>query len=221
MGVVPLHITQYSRIKPFGPRPGRGISGKLEQPDTTTSRPLLRGLRWKDVVNTRTLDEITGIQIRKNRENIMGYILDLRKIVGTQPLIMAGACVLIFNEQSHLLLQRRTDSYDWGTIGGSLEPGESLEEAAARELHEEAGLTAKNYRFITLLSGKDMYYQYPNGDEVYNVMALYEAIDVQGNPMINDKEGLELKYFSLDEPIHNINPFTKHVLRKSGYIKRW
>ncbi|GIQ62616.1 DNA mismatch repair protein MutT [Paenibacillus cisolokensis] len=125
----------------------------------------------------------------------MGYIMDLREQVGSRPLIMAGACVLIFNHDSHLLLQRRTDSLDWGTIGGALELGESLEEAASRELFEEAGLTARSFKFITLLSGKDMYYRYPNGDEIYNVMAIYEAIGVQGNPKVNDNEGLELRYF--------------------------
>lgn len=54
----------------------------------------------------------------------MGYIMELRKLVGSRPLIMAGSCVLVFNEQGHLLLQRRTDSLDWGTLGGSLEPGD-------------------------------------------------------------------------------------------------
>ena len=44
----------------------------------------------------------------------MGYIMELRKLVGSRPLIMAGSCVLVFNEEGHLLLQRRTDSLDWG-----------------------------------------------------------------------------------------------------------
>ncbi|WP_256757371.1 NUDIX hydrolase [Cohnella sp. WQ 127256] len=148
----------------------------------------------------------------------MGYIMELRKVVGTKPLIMAGSCVLVFNSAGHLLLQRRTDSLDWGTIGGALEPGESLEEAAERELYEEAGLSAKSFKFITVLSGKEMYYKYPHGDEVYNVMAIYEAKDVKGQPTINDDEGLGLLYFSLAEPIPNLNPFTELVLRKAGYI---
>lgn len=151
----------------------------------------------------------------------MGYVMNLRKVVGTRPLIVPGACVLIFNEYGELMLQKRTDSFDWGTIGGSLEPGESLEEAAGRELHEEAGLTAKSFKFITLFSGEDMYYKYPNGDEIYNVMAIYEAIGVTGIPRVNGDEGLELKYFSLDEPIPDINPFTELYLRKAGYINKW
>ncbi|RUS45834.1 NUDIX hydrolase [Cohnella sp. AR92] len=151
----------------------------------------------------------------------MGYIMDLRKAVGTRPLIMVGSCVLIFNNEGHLLLQRRTDSLDWGTIGGSLELGESLEEAASRELYEEAGLRAKSFKFITVLSGEDMYYRYPHGDEIYNVTAVYEAIEVEGMPKINDNEGLELNYFSLEEPIPNLNPSIEVILRKAGYITKW
>ncbi|CAM3617128.1 NUDIX hydrolase [Marinicrinis lubricantis] len=147
------------------------------------------------------------------------YIKELRKYVGTSPLIMVGACVIVLNEEGHILLQKRTDSGDWGTIGGAMELGESLEEAAARELFEEAGLHAESFRFIALLSGKDMYYRYPHGDEIYNVMAVFEAQQVTGVPTIQDDEGLELKYFPLDRPIPGMNPFNEMVLRKAGYIR--
>jgi 8-oxo-dGTP pyrophosphatase MutT (NUDIX family) len=149
----------------------------------------------------------------------LDYLKDLRKIVGTRPLITVGPCVIVLNANGHLLLQKRSDSFDWGTIGGMLEPGESLEEAAARELHEEAGLTAKGFRLIKLVSGKNMYYQYPNGDEVYHAAAVYEAEGVEGTPTINDDEGLELKYFPLNEPIPNLNPLNESILRGAGYIK--
>jgi len=42
------------------------------------------------------------------------------------------------------------------------------------------------------------------GDEVYNVMAVYQAQEVQGIPTINDNEGLELNYFPLDRAILRI-----------------
>lgn len=149
----------------------------------------------------------------------MGYIMELRKLVGSRPLIMAGSCVLVFNEEGHLLLQKRTDSLDWGTLGGSMEPGESLEETAARELYEEAGLRAESFKLISIFSGEDMYYQYPHGDEVYNVMAVYEAAGIKGSLTIMDDEGLELRYFDLNQPIPEINPFTEYVLKKAGYIR--
>jgi len=150
----------------------------------------------------------------------MGYIAELRKKVGARPLVMAGACVLLFDDDGRLLLQRRSDSGDWGTIGGALEPGESLEETAARELYEEAGVRAKSFDFVALLSGRELYYRYPHGDEVYNVMAVYEASGVEGIPSVNDDEGLELRYFSLAEPIADLNPMTELVLKKTGYLPR-
>jgi hypothetical protein len=51
------------------------------------------------------------------------------------------------------------------------------------------------------------------------VIAVYEVREFEGSPKINDNEGLELKYFSLTEPIPDINPFSERILRKVGYIK--
>jgi len=153
--------------------------------------------------------------------SFVGYITELRKIIGTRPIIMVGVTIIVKNLEGHILLQKRTDSFDWGTIRGSLELGESFEEAARRELYEEAGLRAKEIKFITNLSGQDFYYKYPHGDEVYNVLAVFEAIEVEGIPTINDDEGLELRYFSMAEPIENLNSNSYMILKQSGYVKNW
>lgn len=111
-------------------------------------------------------------------------------MVGTRPIILVGVTVIVKNSEGLLLLQKRADSYDWGTIGGSLELVESFKEAARRELFEEAGLRAEELKFITNLSGQEFYYKYPHGDEVYNAIAVFEAIKVQGIPTINDYEDI-------------------------------
>ncbi|MBA9087895.1 8-oxo-dGTP pyrophosphatase MutT (NUDIX family) [Fontibacillus solani] len=147
-----------------------------------------------------------------------GYISELRKSIGTRPIILTGVTVIVLNNKNEILLQRRSDSGDWGTIGGALELAETFEEAAHRELYEEAGLRTNNLQYITLLSGKDMYYQYPHGDEVYNALVVYETKDTMGIPEIQDDEGLELKYFSLEQRIEGINKMAEVILRKSGYI---
>lgn len=149
----------------------------------------------------------------------MGYIQELRKLVGTRPIIMMGVSVLVFNEKNELLMQKRSDTGDWGVIGGALELGESTEEAAHRELFEEAGLTANELKFVALLSGADMYYRYPHGDEIYNVVAVYETRSAKGLPRVNDDEGLALKYVSLDRPIADLNEMARQILTKSGYLR--
>src|SRR4051794_23843992 len=56
------------------------------------------------------------------------------------------SCLLIVDDRGHLLLQERDEhapSYpnQWGFPGGHVEPGESFEQAAHRELAEETGAT--------------------------------------------------------------------------------
>ena len=61
----------------------------------------------------------------------MGYIMDLRKIVGHKPLIMASAGVIIINKNNpnQILLQKRKDNGLWDYPGGSLEMEDSFESA--------------------------------------------------------------------------------------------
>ncbi len=40
----------------------------------------------------------------------MGYVMDLRKIVGSRPLVITGASVIILDENNRLLLQLRKDN---------------------------------------------------------------------------------------------------------------
>ncbi|MDL4841109.1 NUDIX hydrolase [Aquibacillus rhizosphaerae] len=135
------------------------------------------------------------------------YIADLRKDVGSRPIIMVGAGIMVFNSQGELLLQLRTDSNDWGLPGGAMELGESFEETAKRELLEETGLTTSKLDFVELLSGEHLYFKYPNDDEVYNVIALFKTNKVSGELQLLDGESHDLKYFSLKqlpEPIHKV-----------------
>ena len=56
----------------------------------------------------------------------MGYILDLRRKLGSRPLIMAGAGVIIINDKNEILLGKRTDNGYWDYPAGSMELGESF-----------------------------------------------------------------------------------------------
>lgn len=77
----------------------------------------------------------------------MGYIEDMRNLVGNQPLILIGSHAIIVNENNEILLQLRTDFNRWGIIGGALEYNETLEDALKREVYEETGLIIKNQNY--------------------------------------------------------------------------
>lgn len=148
----------------------------------------------------------------------MSYITDLRKYVGHQPLINVGATVIVMNDRNEILLNLRTDTNTWGIIGGGMELGESLEQTAARELFEEANLTAERFELLNLLSGEELYFEYPNGDKTYTVIALYKAIGVSGELKINDGESHRLQYFPLDK-LPQLESRAEYVIT-NGEIKK-
>lgn len=129
----------------------------------------------------------------------MGYIMDLRAYVGHSPLIQVGSSVVVENDQGHILLQLRTDNHLWSfSAAGSMEPGESAEDTARRELLEETGLTAHTLELYGVYTGPEEYAVYPNGDEVYNVEFAYLCRDWSGTLKCQAEEVDELRFFQLD-----------------------
>lgn len=147
----------------------------------------------------------------------MGYITDLRKKVGTAPIIMVGACVLIFNEQKQLLLQHRKDNKCWGLPGGAMELGESLEETALRETEEETGLIPTSLEFLKTFSGNDFYYKYPLGDEVYNVVTAFTCRNYKGSLKFDETEAVDIQFFDLANLPLCISP-PDYLVIKDFYI---
>ena len=115
----------------------------------------------------------------------MDYIQRLRGQIGHAPILMVGAAVLIVDEENRLLLMKRSDSGCWGPPGGAVEPGEVVEIAARREAWEETGLDVREMEMFGVFSGPELYYKYPNGDEVHNVTIVYLSRDVSGEIRLN------------------------------------
>jgi len=150
----------------------------------------------------------------------MGYIMNLREKVGHSPLIGVGATTLVFNSKNELLLNLRSDTNNWGIPGGSKELNETLEECAIRELKEETNIDVNDLELITVLSGNEYYFKYPNEDELDCVIVLYKVSNYEGELNINDRESKELKFFSLNN-LPELESRAKAIIDKikSGVIK--
>ena len=75
----------------------------------------------------------------------MGYIEELRKIIGHRCISLTGSVAIITDSEGRILLQKRTHPKGrWGLPGGLMELGESCEETAVREVREEKSLEIEN-----------------------------------------------------------------------------
>lgn len=126
----------------------------------------------------------------------MDYIKNIRRKVGHMPIILNSAGIILTDINNKILLVNRTDTNNWGIPGGYMEPGETFEQTVKRELYEELGISIKDLSLLHIFSGKEYYHEYPNGDKVYSVIALYASSSYEGNIKIDNSEIKQAKFFS-------------------------
>jgi len=114
-------------------------------------------------------------------------------------------------KRRQLLLMRRSDNGQWGLPGGYVEPGESVVEAASREVYEETGVRIEVGRLVGVYSDPArQVIEYADGNRVQAVNLCFEATCVGTGTPTTPEETLETGYFEADGlpepfvPIHGV-----------------
>ncbi|MEW9121469.1 MAG: NUDIX hydrolase [Thermotaleaceae bacterium] len=144
----------------------------------------------------------------------MGYVEDIRKAMGKKALILNSAGIILLNDSREVLLQFRRDTNNWGWPGGYMEPGETFEDTIKREMKEEMKIRPENLRLLGVYSGPLFYHEYPNGDKVYSVVALYTADRFWGEIKPDNKEINRVEFFQPDKIPDNTTKVTKMLLEE-------
>jgi len=139
-------------------------------------------------------------------DKLTGYIKELRALVGKRSIMQCGASVIVFNESNQVLMIHRTDNNCWGFPGGSIELGEKVEVAAIREVEEETGLKVSDIELFGVFSGEELYYKYPNGDEVYNIDIVYCTKTFIGEMQMSSDETRGCCFFDINKLPEHISP---------------
>jgi len=98
----------------------------------------------------------------------------------------------VVNNRGKVLLQKKRRGFGqgkWNGPGGKLDPGETMDECAVREVREETGVWARNLTEMAYLE-----FVFPSGQENSNNCSyVYVCRDWEGEP--EDKGEGELKWF--------------------------
>ena len=100
--------------------------------------------------------------------------------------------VIINPASERLLLIQRKDTGQWALPGGRCDPGETLEEAALRELHEELGLEVPSQDVLGVLD------DYPTRSG-YAISPVITWLDDASGMRLNPQEVASAHRFRLDQ----------------------
>ncbi|WP_018392587.1 NUDIX domain-containing protein [Bacillus sp. 37MA] len=110
--------------------------------------------------------------------------------------LKAGVAVIILNEENQVLLQKRADVKLWGIPSGHIEIGETVSEAAIREVKEETNLDIRIKKLIGVYSDPNsQVFYYPKGKVVHFITTCFLAEITGGELKCNSSESLEIKFF--------------------------
>jgi len=128
-------------------------------------------------------------------------ILPRSEIHGNPLLVHRVVHALVFNQKGELLLQKRSMNKDvapgkWDTsVGGHVNPGETLEKAVQRETEEELGIRSCSFKFLYSYIHSNPY----ETELVYTYSCIYD-----GEIFFNRDEIDEVKTWSMEEIKKNI-----------------
>lgn len=124
------------------------------------------------------------------------FIRRLRETAGHQLLWLPGVSVVVFDDDSRVLLGKRRDTGRWSVIGGIPEPGEQPARTAVREVLEETAVHCVPERVVLVQALEP--FTYPNGDTCQFMDVTLRCRAVGGEARVNDDESLDVRWFAID-----------------------
>lgn len=122
-----------------------------------------------------------------------------RKTAGPNTQIRVGVAVIIRDGKGRVLLEKRADNGMWGVPGGRIEVGESIREAAVREIQEETGLAIRIIGLFGVYSEpSERIVTYPDNSDERHLIDIFLDGEVEGGELRLSSESEAFQFFSPD-----------------------
>jgi ADP-ribose pyrophosphatase YjhB (NUDIX family) len=132
--------------------------------------------------------------------------------------IVPAVSAIVTDNDGRILLIQRTDNGYWSIPGGGLEPGESLRQAVAREVHEETGMRCEATGLVGIYSNPGHVAAYDDG-EVRQEFSICFTTRLLGGQARTSGESSDVRFIApSDLENYKIHPSIR--TRIDHYLKR-
>ena len=107
--------------------------------------------------------------------------------------LVPAASAVVADDHGRILLARRRDNTLWTIPGGAMEPGETIVQAAVREVSEETGVKVEVTSLVGIYSSPRHVVEYADGEVRQQFSVCFSARPVSGTPTASD-ETSEARY---------------------------
>lgn len=136
----------------------------------------------------------------------VAYPLYTPRVANEITTVRVGVGVAVRDEFDRVLLEKRSDCGLWGFPGGRIEAGESIAQAAIREVKEETGLNVEITRLIGVYSDPtERIVTFP--DNVVQLVDIFLEAKVVSGELTCSDESEALRFFhETDAPAEIVPP---------------
>jgi len=135
---------------------------------------------------------------------------------------------IVFNSKEQVLLTKHSQNKHWSFPKGLIDPGQTVEEAALREVREEGGVNAEvlgrvGYsKYVYTLSGtKSSSSAYTfNNEKIFKVVTYFLMKYLSGDPKDHDFEVEEAGWYEPEEALKQLTFSQDRVLFKKALEMR-
>lgn len=132
--------------------------------------------------------------------------------------LIPAASAVVADPQGRILLARRRDNTLWTVPGGAMEPGETIEDTAVREVAEETGVQVEITGLVGIYSNPRHVVEYADGEVRQQFSVCFSARPTSGVPTASD-ETSEVRYFDPSD-LARLDMHPSIRLRIEHYLER-
>lgn len=108
---------------------------------------------------------------------------------------------IVFNSSGQVLLTKHSQNHHWSFPKGLIDPEQTSEQAAVREVGEEGGIEAE----IVNKVGYSKYVYILNGEKIFKVVTYFLMKYISGNPKDHDWEVEEAGWYEPEDALKQLS----------------